>query len=302
MYTDYLGKKWYKGNLHTHTVRSDGKVTVEEAAARYRFAGYDFLSLTDHWKPLIPADELQEGLLLLSGCEYHVVYKEPYYDEQNRTTVFHLNGIGFTSIPRVEESPELRAQAIVDAIADAEGLTIFNHPAWSHNTPEDIRSLKGLAGLEIYNTTCGFGGHGWHYPYSGFLVDQLAFGGTMMRVFATDDAHRYTGDECRSFVMVQAEDLSRDSIMEAMRAGRFYASQGPWVEAEVKDNAVHVRCSPAAEIRIFENITAGGIFNYGMPITGAVYPLHKDVYYYRVEVTDAQGNCAWTSPQKVLKP
>jgi hypothetical protein len=302
MYTDYLGRKWYKGNLHTHTTKSDGKVTVDEAIARYRFAGYDFLSITDHWVPLIPQSEFHDGLLLLSGCEYNFDYKAPYYNEPNRVMVFHFNGIGFTSVPRIELSPNLRPQAIIDAVGDAEGITILDHPAWSHNTPEDIRSLKGLAGLEIYNTTCGFGGHGvhgWHYPYSGFLVDQLAFGGTMMPVFANDDAHLYIGDECRSFIMVQAEDLSRDSIMESLRAGRFYASQGPWVDAEVKDRTVHVRCTPAAEIRIFENFTANGIFRYGMPITGAVYPLDEDVYYYRVEVTDTQGNCAWTSPQRV---
>ena len=39
---------WYKGNLHTHTTRSDGHFDPEEVVRRYREADYDFLALTDH--------------------------------------------------------------------------------------------------------------------------------------------------------------------------------------------------------------------------------------------------------------
>ena len=41
-------KRWYKGNLHTHTVWSDGKAFPEEAVAWYRSRGYNFLGLSDH--------------------------------------------------------------------------------------------------------------------------------------------------------------------------------------------------------------------------------------------------------------
>lgn len=43
-------RKWYRGNLHTHTTVSDGRYTPEEAIALYQRMGYDFLALTDHWK------------------------------------------------------------------------------------------------------------------------------------------------------------------------------------------------------------------------------------------------------------
>ena len=41
-------KRWYKGNLHTHTMWSDGKAFPEEAVAWYRSRGYNFLGLSDH--------------------------------------------------------------------------------------------------------------------------------------------------------------------------------------------------------------------------------------------------------------
>ena len=54
MEKDENGAIWYKGNLHTHTTRSDGRKSPEEVMALYRDHGYDFLALTDHW---IPSEE-----------------------------------------------------------------------------------------------------------------------------------------------------------------------------------------------------------------------------------------------------
>ncbi|MCX7418365.1 MAG: hypothetical protein NT013_02365 [Planctomycetia bacterium] len=40
--------KWYRGNLHTHSLWSDGDDYLESIALWYREHGYDFLSFTDH--------------------------------------------------------------------------------------------------------------------------------------------------------------------------------------------------------------------------------------------------------------
>ena len=40
--------RWYKGNLHLHTLRSDGQAFPDEAILLYKRLGYDFLALTDH--------------------------------------------------------------------------------------------------------------------------------------------------------------------------------------------------------------------------------------------------------------
>ena len=42
------GRRWYKGNLHTHTFWSDGKAFPEEAVMWYKSRGYNFLGLSDH--------------------------------------------------------------------------------------------------------------------------------------------------------------------------------------------------------------------------------------------------------------
>ena len=42
------GRKWYKGNTHMHTIRSDGDTFPIEAAALFKRDGYHFISVSDH--------------------------------------------------------------------------------------------------------------------------------------------------------------------------------------------------------------------------------------------------------------
>lgn len=39
---------WLKGNIHSHTVFSDGSWTPEQMKDQYKKHGYDFLAVTDH--------------------------------------------------------------------------------------------------------------------------------------------------------------------------------------------------------------------------------------------------------------
>ena len=54
-------KRWYKGNLHTHTTMSDGDSTPEVVAQWYKEHGYQFLILSDH-NVLTPIAELNSKL------------------------------------------------------------------------------------------------------------------------------------------------------------------------------------------------------------------------------------------------
>lgn len=59
------------GDLHTHTVASDGVLTVEELGWRARRHGLDFLAITDH-NQMVPRLALPEipGLTLIPGVEW----------------------------------------------------------------------------------------------------------------------------------------------------------------------------------------------------------------------------------------
>lgn len=46
--TDVTSQNWYKGNLHTHTLWSDGDEYPEMVLDWYKSRGYDFVGLSDH--------------------------------------------------------------------------------------------------------------------------------------------------------------------------------------------------------------------------------------------------------------
>jgi predicted metal-dependent phosphoesterase TrpH len=67
---------WYKGNLHTHTINSDGDSSPDAVARWYKEHRYNFLVLTDH-NFLTTTDGLnsifaaKEKFLLIPGEEVH---------------------------------------------------------------------------------------------------------------------------------------------------------------------------------------------------------------------------------------
>lgn len=284
MIRDEHGKTWYKGNLHTHTTRSDGKRTPEETIALYREHGYDFLALTDHWK--ISENGERDGLLLLGGAEFD-------FGKNVREGIFHIVGIGMTADPGVtrEDTP----QSCIDKIHAVGGIAHLAHPAWSLNTVEQITALRDLDATEIYNSVSGLPRN--CRPYSGAIVDLLAAQGYFLPLIAADDTHfYYEADTCRSCIMVQAEACTREAILGAIRRGDFYATQGPHLTVTREGRALRVRCSPVSSIvcytdTVWENHRA----EVGAEITEAEFPLSERITCARIEVTDADGNTAWSS-------
>ena len=288
MYTDSNGKKWFKGNLHMHTKRSDGRLTPEEAIALYRKNGYDFIALTDHWK--VSKTERHGDLLVLSGCEYNVG-KTP------SEGIFHIVGAGMYTDPCLDRADS--AQEIIDRIRACGGFAVLAHPAWSLNTPEQLRSLHGYDATEIFNSVSDFPRN--CRPYSGAIVDLLASEGNCVPLIATDDAHWYAEtDTCRSYIWVQADENSPEALLSAMRAGRFYATQGPRISVKKEDRRLVVETTPASRITFFSDaVWVNNRSAVSENVTSCEYAIHANETFVRVEVTDAQGRTAWWSPISV---
>ena len=284
-----------KGNTHTHTTMSDGKLTPEEAARQYRQHGYDFIVQTDHWKHA--PERVQDGLLVLQGTEFDV-----YSDNQPTA---HIVAVGVTEeILEKGLSKQSDAQDVVDAINENGGAAILAHPAWSMNTPQFMASLKGIIGAEIYNTCSGTP---WNAERadSSSLLDVTSAQGTLLPLVAADDSHFYNGEQCRSYIMLQADSCDSASILAALKSGRFYASQGPRFEyVEVTDDRLIIRCSPVERITFYSNlpwVTGRNRICSGIQEAEYVFEKQRVESYVRCEIVDAAGAKAWLSPIRISR-
>ena len=293
MYQDAQGKKWWKGNLHTHTTNSDGRKSPEEVIRTYKEQGYDFLALTDHW--VWSESREQEGMLVLSGCEYNVGDQV-----KGESEIYHILSIGGNAPAVVPKNTSLGPQELIDAIHQVGGFAILAHPAWSLNRPDKILGLKGIDASEIYNTLSGTPWNGRRAD-SSCILDIVAAAGLLLPLVAVDDAHFYSGEQCRSFIWVQAEELTQEAILEALRAGRFYASQGPKLSVSYEGGRLLVHSSPVQDVVFYSNqVWASRRTTRGEGLTQAEYVPEPNEAFIRVEVVDEAGNMAWTSPTAVV--
>lgn len=286
MYKDKFGKTRYKVCLHTHTNLSDGRVSPEEAAQIYKDAGYDAIAITDHWK-FHAKDEIN-GLTILSGCEYNLGASDTVKG------VMHIVGVGMKEDPMLSGTDTPRQQ-IIDAINQKGGLAILAHPAWSLNTPQDAEKLSGFAAVEIYNSVSDVGESS--RPYSGYFVDLLANMGISYPLVAVDDTHYYAhNDETKSYIMVEAKSDTAEDILDGIRNGRFYATQGPELLVCREGDKIIADCSECVTIDFLSNVAwANGKMTRGSKLTHAEYQLTGIEKWVRVEVRDENGNWAWSN-------
>jgi hypothetical protein len=281
---------FFKGNLHMHTTRSDGRLSPDEALSRYQARGYDFVALADHWLP--SGTGLVKGMTVLSGVELHTNVDE--------SQVAHIVGVGFDMDRLTLPHEQSSAQALIDAINAADGISILAHPSWSMNTVEFIRGLKGLSGAEVYNT---FSGAPWNVDRasSAHILDLAASLGCLLPMVASDDSHRYAGEEGVSYTMVNARENTPEALLEALRSGCFYASQGPaFHQITVGGREVAVECSPTEKVVFYSNLQWGSERCVsGRDLTHVRYRMNEKERFIRVELIDRFGRRAWSSPAEV---
>ncbi|MBE6535278.1 MAG: hypothetical protein E7677_01465 [Ruminococcaceae bacterium] len=294
MFVDMLGKTRIKLSLHLHSAFSDGELTPPEIAELYAAEGYDAIAVTDRW---IFGEECElSGLLVLSGAEYDVGGG----DRDNG--IYHVVGIGMTSDPEIpydwknmKKTAASKAEQIIEKIRLYNGFSFVAHPAWCDNTARKLLDVGCFDGLEIFSAASAFGGE--DKSYSGDIVTELAKFGTLPVLIASDDAKDYADEQFCAAVMVEASEMDSASIVRALRAGRFYSTEGPEVHISVSvGGKVKVTCSPCTNIELFTNDAdkQGKCFS-GEGLVEAEYSLKQGERYVRAEVTDSLGNRAWTN-------
>jgi hypothetical protein len=299
---------WFKGNLHTHTLNSDGDSTPDDVVRWYREHGYNFIAITDH-NYLTSVD----GVNALHGADdkFLVVRGEEVTDRFGDKPI-HVNGLdpdGFIKPPG-GRSLVTMVQNMIDAIRSARGVPSINHPnyGWAISA-DDLAQLERTRLFEVFNghpLVNNLGGGG--VPGLEETWDRLLSSGKLLYGIAVDDAHYFKRPEDKTaprpgfgWVHVRAARLEARAIVEALERGDFYSSTGVELQALERSTTamtIAVRTRPSSKYRIQFIGRQGAVLSEAIT-SPATYTFKGDEGYVRAKVTESNGTVAWIQPVPV---
>lgn len=291
--SDSDGYFWVKGNLHCHTTNSDGRVAPQERLDQYVAQGYGFLSLTDHRK-ITPVDsvDVPHDFVLIQGAELHPA--NPFGGQVHHFVCLNIH----QDMPCGTMPP----QHVIDNVNEQGGQVWLAHPHWSSvNIIRDTLPLRGLTGIEVFNSTCRFMARG---EGSVHWDDWMSLEDRVYPCLANDDTHgapEDNRDTYESWTMARVKERTTEAVLEALATGAGYGSTGPEIHSiEItRDGSaveVHLKCSPARRIHVVADTQGTEYRENGELFTEATFPLRKGAKWVRFEIIGPQGDKAWSNP------
>jgi hypothetical protein len=207
------GRAWYRGDLHLHTVHSDGVREPGELAAAARAANLDFVVSTEHNTSSAAAvwgAHAGPDLLVIDG-------------EEVTTRNGHLTALGLPAGTWVDWRYRAVDGVLPGFLADIHrvgGLAVAAHPyapclgcAWKFG-------YAGLDAIEVWNGP-------WTLDDEAAVAtwDNLLVAGSWSPAVGGSDAHGRTDTVGLPQSVVYAADLDRRSVLDAIRAGRLWLAE-----------------------------------------------------------------------------
>jgi hypothetical protein len=212
------GRAWYRGDMHLHTVHSDGQRLPEQLVADARAAGLDFIASTEHNTSSASAvwgHHATDDLLVIDG-------------EEVTTRNGHLVAVGL----RPGAWIDWRYRA-VDGVVDrflrelhrGDAIAIAAHP---HSPCGSCRWKFGYTGVDAVEV--------WNGPWTPDDEIAVAHWDALLVEHSADrrdrwlpavgdsDAHRLDHQIGLPQTIVLADDLTRTAVLDAVRAGRAYVA------------------------------------------------------------------------------
>ena len=238
---DLYNRRPLKGDLHVHSCRSDGNETPPVVIANYRYAGFDFMGLTDHGRFFPSAEGIEAykdvdlGMALFTGEEVHT--------PENYVHVVHFGGkysvndlflkndeLYRKEVDEIIDSEEIPfedkytyASCLWEArkIREAGGLCIYPHPHWIsnvHNVPDELSYL--FLTKNIFDAFELIGGQSAHENnMQTAFYNQLRSEGYKIPVVGSSDSHGTInrGLFDKMYTIVFAGEYEHDNILQSIK-------------------------------------------------------------------------------------
>jgi hypothetical protein len=298
-------RTFQRGNIHTHTSRSDGDSSPRAVYGWYRDHGYGFVIVTDHNRFTDP-DEFRSverpGFIVLGGEEITMRGAGREVHVNALCTHGRLPGGKFATA----------AAALVHGVAEtrrAGGVALINHPNFTWGLQFADISVAGGANLieiESGHPSVHTEGNDSHPSHEGLWDASLTAGLDFMGV-AVDDAHHFKAGRAgpgRAWVEVFAEHLDEASVCGALDNGMLYSSTGASLEriAVTEDAYTIWPVDPSAEVT-FVGGSGRELLRASIEPgeTSVSYRLAGSEGYVRARVRTAAGKLGWTPAVRVTE-
>ena len=235
-----------RGDLHSHSFRSDGRRDPAAHAGHYREQGYDFFALTDHnrYYPGGEIDEAYEGV----NTGFKRVFGEEVHTPTSTIHIVHAGGKKSVALEYIknreqfekeiaelrekvpenvpEQQKDLYAMAMwsTGKIHEAGGLAIFPHPFWrpaekTHNVDSNFAKILISSGMFDAYELIG----GMKVPDNNCSVamwNDLRAEGINIPVVGSSDVHGIENAKTfpNYFTIVFAKENENDAIVDAVKA------------------------------------------------------------------------------------
>ncbi len=232
------GARWYRGDLHLHTVHSDGERDPDELAAAARAGGLDFIVSTDHntnaANRVWPACRTG-GLLVIPG-------------EEVTTRHGHWLAVGLSPHgwvdwrygPRDGVFPRFAAE-----VREAGGLVVAAHPSVPLPGSAWEFGFDHVDALEVWNGR-------WNLDdeLSLRIWQRLLRQGRRVVAVGGSDSHGKHQPVGSPQTVVHADGLSVPAIVDGLRCGRSYLARSRDVALELTATTDDGVAGPGQTLRV----------------------------------------------------
>ncbi len=273
-----------KAQLHTHTNKSDGKLSPGKLVKNYKEKGYSFLAITDHDKVTDYHKYNDDKFLTITGEE--MTWSKPFWPLGQHLLRLFVK----------ERFKSNNLQDIINQTVDKDkGIVVINHPTsfsglgTQYWELEELLKLKNICLIEIVNH---FSQEEKNIKYWHELLKKLGPEESIWGI-ASDDTH-IEKDIDKEWLMVKVNNISEKALHEALSKGSFYLTQGPNLNFSVNNRCIEIKSDQLLEFKIIDanhNIRKTDVG------TNLLYTVTGDEGFIRVEGLNlATDKKVWSQP------
>jgi 3',5'-nucleoside bisphosphate phosphatase len=222
-FPDFAGYQTLVCDFHTHTVFSDGQVWPSVRVAEAKRESIDVIAITDHIEYLPHKNDLPKNLnrsyqIAKSAARKSKVLVIKGAEITRDTPPGHYNALFINDVTPLDNRDILTQ---IKNANEQKGFVFLNHHTWKGKEKgmwSDLQTTmydnKWLHGMEVAN-----GGSYYPLAHQWCLDKDLTMLGNS-DIHAPSIDHKYAPDNHRSLTLVFAKERTKESVREALKAGR----------------------------------------------------------------------------------